>query len=412
MTESLARSPTLAPVTSSSGSRAARRHTGGVAETGLWVVVVAWTAVGAVVVARPSGISWHFFDEGARMLLRTAGLHLYAADPLLQIGPLSLLVAGALDVVTVGHALGGAQVLMTLALPAGLALLGSIVPQRHRRLRLLLAGLLAAPTWVVLAVRWAHLDDILAILLLTITVAAVRSPRGRPVLAGLAVAAAVAAKPWAVIGLPLLLVLPTGRLRAGVAVATGMAVAWLPFLVADPGTVGALRPAVGINDSSTLWLVGIRDAVVPGWVRTAQLLGGPLAALVVVLRGRWPAALLAGIAVRLLLDPQDIAYYAGSAVLAAVVADLFGHRSRIPWLALLTSVALWQPFVPDFTRRFGSSTGLALWWFQHPGAVAVVHTVWAVAVVAWGIIGRRPPSGAAGQDALRVSVAPTAGRPG
>lgn len=173
---------------------------------------------------------------------------------------------------------------------------------------------------------------------------------------------------------------------------------WAPFLVADHATLAAFHPAVGVGASSTLSLLGYPGSVIPAWDRTAQLLLAPLVALAAVRIGVWPAALLCGIAVRLALDPQDIAYYAAGAVLAAAVFDLLGTRSRIPWTTLLTTVALWQPFVTDFPRRFETSHGLALWWFQHPHQVAAVHASWALAVLA--LTGRR--SSPLGKGLVRV----------
>ena len=358
-----------------------------------WAVVAAWTMWWAVDEATPSGISWHYFRLGAQDLLHGPGLHVYAADPGLQIGPLAFLVAGAVGAVGGAHALGLAQVVMTAGLGIVLVALRLLLPRRDRALRLALAGLVLAPAWTVLAVRWAHLDDVLALVLLTVGLWGVRHGRGHPLVAGLAVAAASAAKPWAVIALPLLLVLPQARWRAvGYAVA-GTAAAWLPFLVADPGTLAALHPPVGVADSSVMWWLGYHGTYLPPWDRLAQLVGAPLAALVAVWRRAWPGALLAGIAVRLALDPQDIAYYAAGAVLAALVLDLLGRRSRVPWVALGTALVLWQPFVVDYARRFQLSSGVSLWWYRNPATVAAIHLAWAVVALVVVFSGRRAPRG-------------------
>ncbi len=200
-------------------------------------------------------------------------------------------------------------------------------------------------------------------------------------LAGLALAAAVAAKPWAVGFLPLLLALPRGRWRAASAAAAGTAVAWLPFVLADPRTLGALHPPVALVPSSGLHTLGARGRVVPAWGRGAQLLLAPAVAAVAALTGRWPGVLLVALAVRLALEPQDNAYYIGSAALAAVVFDLLGTRWRFPWATAVTVVALWQPFVLDYPHRMTTTTGLTHWWFAHPGAVGVLHLAWAAAMV-------------------------------
>ncbi len=352
------------------------------AEVGAWLAVTAWTSGWAIAQAHPSGISWHFFRSGADALIHGSGLHVYADNPTLQIGPLAFLVAAAIGGVAGTHALGVVQVVMTAGLLAVLAALASLLPPAGRAVRVLLAGLVLAPAWTVLSVRWAHLDDVLALVLLAAGLWAVRRGRGHPVLAALAFAAACAAKPWAVIGLPLLLVLPyRWRWRAVVYAVAGTAAAWLPFLMADPGTLSALHPDVRVADSSVMWWLGYHGTYLPAWDRLAQLLGAPLVALVAVWRGAWPGALLAGVAVRLVLDPQDIAYYAAGAVLAALVLDLFGHRSRVPWMALLTAGVMWQPFVVDYARRFELSSGLSLWWYRNPGMVAAIHLGWAVVAV-------------------------------
>ncbi len=346
----------------------------------MWALLLAWVALWAWLRASPSGISWHFFTLGADRLVHGDGVHLYARNPELQIGPLTFVVAVPLGWLPHQAAQAVAQVLMTAMLPAGLALLAPLLPERDRALRLLLVAVPLAPAWTVLSVRWAHLDDALALLLACAVVHA--AVRGRPVLAGLALAGAVDAKPWAIGVAAVLLLLPGRRvLAAGVAVA-GMAVAWGPFLLGDTGTLAALHPQVGINDSSTLSLLGYGGATVPAWDRTVQLVAAPAAGLLAVLRRSWPGALLCAIAVRLALDPQDIGYYAAGAVLAAAIFDLLATRHRIPWVTLATWLALWQPFVPDFAQRLRTSHGLSLLWFRHQHVVAAVHLVWAVVVVA------------------------------
>jgi hypothetical protein len=359
-------------------SRAARARRPAPADAIAGVAVVAWTAWWVHGQAHPSGISWHFFRDGADGMLAGSGLHVYAQHPTLQIGPLAFLVASAIGAVAGSHALGLAQLVMVLGLGVVVGLLAWLLPPAGRAWRVLLGGLVLAPAWTVLAVRWTHLDDVLALVLITVGLWGTRQGRGHPALAGLALAGACAAKPWAVIALPLLLLLPTRvRWRAVAYALVGTAVAWLPFLMADPGTLSALHPQVRVADSSVMWWLGYHGTYLPAWDRLAQLAGAPLVALMAVWRRSWPGALLAGVAVRLVLDPQDIAYYAAGAVLAALVLDLFGRRSRVPWTALVTAVALWQPFVVDYSRRIELSSGVSLWWYRNPGSVAAIHLVWA-----------------------------------
>jgi hypothetical protein len=141
-------------------------------------------------------------------------------------------------------------------------------------------------------------------------------------------------------------------------------------------------------------------------VRAAQLLLSPAVAAVAALRGRWPGVLLAAIAVRLLLDPQDNGYYEGTAVLAAVVADLGLFGWTAPWAAAVTAVMLWHPFVADFAHRFETARGPALLWFRNPEAVTWVHVVWAVLAAAAVLAGPLPRRG----ERTAVTQDPPGGR--
>lgn len=352
----------------------------------LWLAAWAWAR------HDPSGISWHWFADGAGLLTGAGpgtGLHLYAAHPDLQIGPLALGLAAAAGAVLgplPGSTLDAVQVLMTAALPVCLLLLRPLCPGRGGEWRLLATGVVLAPTWTVLAVRWAHLDDVVATVLLCLAVRAVRQDRA--VLAGVALALAAGAKPWAVVGGALLALLPLRRaVRGSVVAVVVLAALWGPFLLAAPGTLAAFRPPVPVGGSSLLALIGYAGDWTPGWVRTAQLLLAPAVALAVVRAGAWPAALLTGLAVRLLLDPQDLAYYAGSATVAAALVDLLGRApaGRRPWFptaTVLTTAVLWQPFVASYDTRLRTSHGLALWWYQHPHPVAALHLIAALAGLA------------------------------
>ena len=246
-----------------------------------------------------------------------------------------------------------------------------------------IAAMVLIPAWTVLSLRWGHLDDVLALIFAVVALRAVSADR--PVLAGVALALAIAAKPWAVGFLPLLLVLPWGRLRAAAVTTAGVALAWAPFVLANPRTLGALHPPVGLAPASGLHTLGARGVLVPPWGRTAQLLLSPAAATLTVLTRGLPGVLLVSMAVRLALDPKDNAYYIGSAALAAVVFDLLGTSWTIPWTTVATVILFWQPFVKGFTdipHAVQSTTGLTQWWFAHQEAVGAIHLAWAVVVVA------------------------------
>lgn len=343
------------------------------------VLVVLWTLWWAWLMWPVSGLSWHFFADGSRLLVHGSGLNLYADHPELQIGPLSLAVASLGQPLPAGVAKGVALVAMTAVGPLLVASLTPLVAGPRRYRRVVIAAIVVVPAWTVLSVRWGHLDDVLAMAFAILAVRAVCA--NRAVLAAVALAAAVAAKPWAVGFLPLLLVLPRSRLRALATAAAGTAAAWAPFILANSRTLGALHPRVALSPASGLHTLGARGLIVPSWGRTAQLLLAPAAALLTVLTRRWPGVLLVAVAVRLALDPQDNAYYIGSAALAAAVFDLLGNGWTIPWTTLGTVVVLWQPFVSDFAHRLQSTTGLTHWWFAHQESVGALHLAWSMVVV-------------------------------
>ena len=358
------------------------------------LALLAWTAAWTWRSWDPSGLSWHFFADGAAALTGGSGLHVYAQHPDLQIGPLALLAAAGFGGGAVGREV--AQVLMAAAGPAIVVLLAPLAGGRRAAWRVGIGAAAFIPAWTVLAVRWGHLDDVLAMLAAVVAVRAVRA--GRAEVVGIALAAAVAAKPWAVGFAPLLLGLNRGRGRAALWGGTGALLAWVPFLAADPGTAEALRPPVPLIPGSGLHTLGVRGRFVPEWGRTLQLAVAPLVGLVAVLRGRWPGVLLVAVAVRLALDPQDNPYYVGSAAAAALVFDLVGTRWTVPWATLLTTAALWQPFVADYASRMTTTHGLAHWWFAHPQAIGLVHLGWAALVVAVVLSSPvpRPPATATG----------------
>jgi hypothetical protein len=361
-----------------------------------WTVICGLTAGWGWNRRYPGAFSWHYFVDGTRALFGGSGLHLYAQHPDLQIGPLAFVAVEALHPLPPAARQVAAQVLMTALAPLLLLAVAPLVAGSgpRRRLRLALAALVLAPTWTVLTVRWVHPDDVLALALATLAVRWVglatrpgafglsRAPGWAGPGAGLALGAAMAAKPWAAGFVPILLALPAVPLLIAVAVAAaGTAASWGPFLLADTGTLTAFHPPVGVAESSGLWTLGYRGAELPAWGRTAQLLLAPAVALLAALRRRWPGALLVAIAVRLALDPKDLGYYLGGAVLAAVVFDLAGTGWTVPWSGLVTALALWQPTAGDFEHRFTTEHGLTLWWFTHPFAVGVGHLVWAAAAV-------------------------------
>jgi len=134
----------------------------------------------------------------------------------------------------------------------------------------------------------------------------------------------------------LLLALPAAQRRRSAAVFAGaVALAWLPFLLADPHTLCALGQFTIHNSaSSALRALGVASSATPGWDRPAQLLLGAAVALVAVRRGRWAAVPLAVVAARLLLDPATYPYYTAGLLVACAAVDLLTPYRRLPlWTA-------------------------------------------------------------------------------
>lgn len=306
---------------------------------GTWIerpwFVWAWMALWSAVHAGTALVSWHYVMTGATLLrssARDGGLHLYAAHPELQMGPLTFLVVSPFRAVP--EALTGAvvAVLIAAAGPALLLVLPRVVDAPVSNRQRALAAVVLLPVWAELGVHYVHLDDALALVLLVAAMLAVT--RRRPVVAALLLAASADAKPWAVAFVPLLLALPRDRwARALGTWAGGLAVAWLPFLLADPGTVRAGRFAIPNDASSSLRALGITASGTPMWDRPVQVLLGVALAVVAVRRGRWLAVPAVVLSVRMLLDPATYPYYGAGLVLATVLVDLGVRRTRMPWLS-------------------------------------------------------------------------------
>jgi hypothetical protein len=212
------------------------------------------------------------------------------------------------------------------------------------RTRILLPGLLFIPVWEELAGRAGHLDDVLA---LTFAVAALLAvQRQHAVAAGVLLAFAADAKPWALAFVVLLLVLPAHRrFRALTAWAAAVAMAWLPFLIADPRSVIAASYRIQNAAGSALRALGVTDPSTPVWCRPAQLILGASAAYLLWRRGRAAAIILAVIAVRLLLDPATWSYYTAGLLVGTLIVDVCRTRQRwpIPWFTLGGFIAVYLP---------------------------------------------------------------------
>lgn len=335
-------------------------------------MLACWTVFWALLAAQGGAYSWHYFALGARLLtssgLPGGGLHVYAVHPELQIGPLALLMAIPVS------AWGGAVLAQFLLTGCGLLLLKALADLRRRLtgvavppMLLLATGMLMLPIWCQVASHFTHLDDALALAFCVAAVAAIATQR--PYLAALALAASIDSKPWALGFVVLLLALPREkRVRAAALTAAGVALAWLPFVMADPRSLQLGRFTIDNVDDSALRALGVHAANTPSWDRPAQLLLGVAVAAVCVARGRWTAVLLAVITSRLLLDPETYAYYSSGLLVATAVVDLLRPARRLPmWTAAATA---W--FLLD---RYGSM-------MLPPGGLGALRAAYCLTVLA------------------------------
>jgi hypothetical protein len=311
----------------------------------VWAGFAAWTCVWVGAHAAHLGGSWHYFRLGARLMAHggaSGGLHLYAAHPELQIGPLAFLVAAPFSIGPVWIGQVAAIVSMTAAGPAILSMIGRLQPMAARQRRLwFFAGVVFLPVWTELAASTSHLDDVLAV------VAAVGALHAlawrRPVIAALLVAAAVDAKPWAIVFVPLLLLITpaAGRRLALTVCAVAITAAWMPFFLADPHTWNVAHYAIPNAPSSALRALGVHGASTPLWDRPAQLILGCALGVIAVGRGRPAGVLLVGMAARLLLDPSIYSYYTAGFLVACVAFDVALTAFRLPWLTITAAMFLY-----------------------------------------------------------------------
>lgn len=378
-------------------ARAWRRGGAIAAGLPLWPTLAVLSVVVLVVqLPGPHATAWHFFDDAARLLVgdgpagAATGLHLYRDRPDFQFGPLSIVAALPLALLGDGVGAWGAMIVSSVAGLVALALVLDAVERLRPGFRstvdpavLLVGGATAIITWGDVAVRTAHVDDAIALVALAAALRWCAVGRGWPVAGALAVAAA--AKPWAIIFSPLALVQPHVRshteLGSGVgpagdgasgwasigpmmlplirfgAIGAFVALTWAPFVLAEPLTLDTSEFRISNDPTSVLRALGFDDAATPLWVRPAQLVGGTALVALLVARRRWPAALLAGIAWRLLLDPGAHRYYTVGLVLGALVVELLARRGRVPWFTVAAAVALevtalpGVPVVPARTAR-------------------------------------------------------------
>ncbi len=328
-----------------------------------YVLLSLWTLSWCVDRAPGGGIAWDFFRSGTAALFGgggsfhpPGGLDLYASNPSLQIGPLSFTVAEILRRLGPDNGVATAEIVLAAAGVAVIAAIENLARRvrpelgeqpRALRLTVLVGGAAFMVAWVDLAVGYLHLDDGLALIL---AVAALRAVIARrPVLAGACVGLAADAKPWALVFLAVLFLLPARDFwRGAVATLAVIAAAWLPFYLADPATMTAAHYTIRNMPTSALRALGVTAAQTPSWDRSAQVLLGWVLGAVAVWRRRWAAVILLGVGARIALDPGVHGYYTAGVMVGALIWDTIGARRPWPLASLLCIFAL--SAIPVMTR--------------------------------------------------------------
>ncbi|MFD7107763.1 MULTISPECIES: hypothetical protein [Streptomyces] len=331
------------------------------------ILLTAWTVLWFAVVEPHGGFSWHYLRTGGELIYQgtagdgTGGLNLYAHHPELQMGPVSFLVAGLFNpfpeatgqfLAAALMSLLGLVIVVLAGRSAAHHFLGTGTNHQRLRQRVLIAGLAFIPMWIEVAVRFGHLDDVLA---LFFTALAVRSvTRGNALLTGACLALAMDSKPTALAFVPLLLALPKEKwLRAALWCVGLVAVAWLPFFIGDSRSFAAAQFAIPNHPASALRWLGVGDPETPGWDRPAQAALGLALGCVAVWRGRWAAVVLLGANARIVLDPSVYTYYTASVLLGTLLWDVIGQRRLVPWWSWLALLILYGSVfvVPDDAAR-------------------------------------------------------------
>jgi hypothetical protein len=341
------------------------------------VLAVACTSIGTVLAPPDSGDFWFFRDRAADMF-GASGLRVFAEHPGIQSGPLTLLMARAIGSVDRS---GLTLVPIVASLACGLVLVGlsSMTSVRAASRWAQAAGGLVVVAWWWFLPRYGHVDDALVLALAVGAVALVS--HDRRVAAAVLLGVALAVKPWMVFLLPITCRTPLRRVRSWThpALACGIGgVFWLPFVIADVGTLRVMRPTVPVSPESVMQLFGADPGgSAPAAARFVQLLLAFGAVTWVVRHERADLALLVGVAVRVAFDAATWPYYTVGLVVGAIITDAAAvRRARLPWVTAAVSLLV----VP---RQW--------WWSDDLRALLrLVACVAALAVVAADVRSGRP----------------------
>jgi hypothetical protein len=303
--------------------------------------------------------------------------------------PATWLVAHVASGVAAGQHLSAIFALTALPGAIALACLGGLLGARARadgaprQVWALVVLLAAGSPLAYQALMYGHPEDALAAPLSVLGVLAAR--RGRPVLAGLLLAVAIASKQWAVLAvLPAMLAGERRGLRVAMVAGAGAALLIAPLMAFTPQVTGsgsALVTSGALFHPQQIWWPfgvpadrafiagGHGTTMAPAWLMPVThplivLLALPLSGLWWLRAGRGVRdrdgafALLALLfAERCLLDPWNLVYYELPLVLALLAWEV-SRRRPLPVLALLTTAATWLSFV-TYSAHTGDGPFLA-----------------------------------------------------
>ncbi len=312
-------------------------------------LILAALAIACGVVAGGRG-DWDVFASAGRSMLGSDGLSVYIHHPDVQTGPVSLVLARVLAITPRNGFVACAVICAVLGLVAIRCLEKAQRPDRASENRsasftTLLGGLVVVFWWAKLG-GYGHLDDALVLTSAAAAMLCVRRDRGA--LAAVLIGIAIATKPWAVILVPLTFgtVGPLWkRIQPPLISCVVGGCLWLPFFIAEPHTLRALKPTVNVAPDSVLAVFGLANNSIPGWLRIAQLLGALALATLVVWRGRYGGVLLAAVAVRMATDPATWSYYTVGFMLGALAWDLYETNSITPKATWCAAVLLLPPWL-------------------------------------------------------------------
>ena len=310
--------------------------------------------------------SRRLFGDAVTGLSKPGGLHLYASSPDVVTGPLSLLLTRLTAPAGLAGSYAVGVVASNLLVVGALALLerAAAVLDRVRPETTLIGGLVVLVSWSELA-GYGHLDDALALCAIAAVFLGIASRRWLVV--GVALGLAIASKQWGIMFVPLTFAMPPpARWRSlATALAVG-ALAWGPFLLAAPSMLAQRGLLQVVANDSFMGVLGYPRLEGPSWVRLAQLAGGAAVVAIAVRRGRWPAAILVALALRVLLDPATWSYYSAEVVFGACAWDLLGPRRTIPAWTVGTFLLLAEattlvddPILRGWLRALASLAALA-----------------------------------------------------